>query len=188
MQLKDAIETRKSVRRFDLKKPDWRKIIRALDSVRFAPSAGNNFVTKFILVSDEKKIEKLAAASQQEFVGKVKYIVVAVSDDSSLIRDYDKRGVRFCAQQAGAAIENFLLALTEQKLVTNWVGYFYNEQIRRVLDVPEGFHVEALFPIGKEPKVKAKEKKKRKLESILYFDKWGNKKMTPEINIGLKSV
>ncbi len=181
MQLKDAIEQRKSVKRFDLKKPDWRKIIQAIDAVRFAPSAGNQFVTRFILVSDEKKIEKLAAASQQDFVGTAKYIVVAVSDDSHLIRDYGKRGVRYCALQTGAAIENFLLALTEQKLVTTWIGYFYDEQVRRTLDIPEGLHIEALFPIGKETKIKSKEKRKMKLDSILYFDKFGNKKMTGEI-------
>ncbi len=70
MQLKDAVENRKSVRKFHHKKPDWRKIIRAIDSARFAPSAGNNFVIRFILVSDEKKIEKLGEASQQPFVGK----------------------------------------------------------------------------------------------------------------------
>ena len=183
MQLKDAIEQRKSVKKFDLKKPDWRKIIKAIDAARFAPSAGNQFVTRFILVSDEKKIEKLAAASQQSFVGKAQYVVVAVSDDSGLIRDYDKRGVRYCAQQSGAAIQNFLLALTEQKLVTTWIGYFYDEQVRRTLDIPEGLHIEALFPIGKETKIKAKVKRKMGLDRIIYFDKFGNKKMTEEVKV-----
>lgn len=188
MQLKDAIEKRKSVKIFGLGRPDWRKIIRAIDAARFAPSAGNQFVTKFILVSDEKKIEQLAAASQQDFVSKAKYVVVVVSDDSELIRDFDKRGARYCAHQTGAAIENFLLALIDQKLATTWVGYFYNEQVRRSLDIPEGLHIEALFPIGKETKIKTKERKKKKLDNILYFDKWGNKKMKPEIKISLNSV
>ena len=188
MQLKDAIEQRKSVKRFDLKKPNWRKIIRAIDAVRFAPSAGNHFVTRFILVSDEKKIAKLAAASQQDFIGTAKYIVVAVSDDSDLIRDYGKRGVRYCAQQTGAAIENFLLALTEQKLVTTWIGYFYNEQVRRALDIPEELHIEALFPIGKETKVKTRGRRKAKLDNILYFDKWGNKKMVGEFKASREAV
>ncbi len=188
MQLKDAIEQRKSVRRFDKKKPDWRKIIRAIDSARLAPAAGNHFVTRFILVSDEKKIKEIAEASQQEFVGTAHYVVVAVSDDSSLVRSFETRGVRYCAQQAGAAIENFLLALVEQKLVTTWVGHFYDEQVRRTLDIPDGMHIEAIFPIGIETKVKAKLQRKMKLDQIIYFDKWDNKKMRPVLKFSRSAI
>ena len=173
------IKKRKSVRRYMDKKPDWRKIIRAIDAARFAPSAGGNFVTKFILVSDEKKISELAAASQQEFVGKAKYIVVAVTDDSKLIQDYDERGERYGASQTGAAIENFLLALVEQKLVTTWVGHFYDEQVRRTLNIPDGLKIEAMFPVGVEIKVKSNPKRKKKLDQILYYDKWKNTLMVP---------
>lgn len=188
MQLKDAIEQRKSVKKFDLKKPDWRKIIRAIDVARFAPSAGNQFVTRFILISDEKKIEKLAAASQQDFVKKAQYVVVVVSDDSNLIRDYGKRGIRYCAQQSGAAIQNFLLALTEEKLVTTWIGYFYHEQVKETLDIPKELHVEAIFPIGEETKIKTKRKRKMKLDHILHFDKFGNKKMVAETKVSRGSL
>ncbi len=188
MQLKDAIEGRKSVRRFDLKKPDWRKIIRAIDAARFAPSAGKNFVTRFILVSDEENIEKLGEASQQEFVGKAKYVVVVVSDDSKLIQDYEERGERYCAQQAGAAIQNFLLALTEQKLVTTWVGHFYDEQVKRTLDISDKLKVEAMFPIGKETKIETKVSRKLKLDNVIYFNKWGNKKMVPDMKFSRDSI
>ena len=188
MKLKDAIEGRKSVKRFDLKKPDWRKILKAIDAARFAPSAGNHFVTKFILVSKEKTISTLAAASQQEFVGAAQYVVVVVSDDSSLVRSYDERGVRYAAQQTGAAIQNFLLALTEQGLVTTWVGHFYEEQIRTALSIPEGLHIEAIFPIGKETKIKTKLKRKLSLDSILYFDKWGVGNMTGMLKMSREAI
>lgn len=188
MQLKDVIKKRQSIKRFSHKKPDWRKILRAIDMARFAPSAGNQFVTRFILVSDEKKIEKLAAAAQQDFVGKAQYVVVVVSDDSGLVRDYGKRGVRYCTQQSGAAIENFLLALVEEELVTTWVGHFVDEQIARALDIPEGLHVEAIFPIGIETKIKTRAKRKMKLESVLYFDKFGEKKMRARVKMSREVV
>ncbi|MFH1238356.1 MAG: nitroreductase family protein [archaeon] len=188
MDLKTAIKKRKSVRRYFNKKPDWRKIIRAIDAARFAPSAGNNFVLKFILVSDEKNIAKLAETAQQDFVGTAKYIVVAVSDDSKLVRSYGDRGLRYTSQQAGAAIENFLLALTEQNLVTTWVGYFYDEQVKETLDIPENLSVEGIFPIGIETKIKTSEKRKIELENILYFDKWKNKKMTPHTTVSVDAV
>jgi len=188
MDLKTAIKERKSVRRYLDKKPNWRKVIRAIDAARYAPSAGGQFALKFILVSDEKKIAKLAEAAQQDFVGTAKYVVVAVSDDSKLVRSYGDKGIRFASQQAGAAIENFLLALTEQGLVTTWVGYFYDGQVKDVLDIPDDLSVEAIFPIGKETKIKTSRKVKTDLENVLYFDKWKNKKMTPETRVSIENL
>jgi nitroreductase len=171
------------------KKPDWRKIIRAIDAARFAPSAGGQFALKFILVSDEKKITELAEAAQQKYVGTAKYVVVAVSDDSKLVRSYGDRGVRYSSSQAGAAIQNFLLALTEMGLVTSWVGHFYEDQIKSALSIPEDLKVEAIFPIGKETKVKGNEPRaKPDLENVLYFDKWKNKTMTPKSKVGIGAV
>ena len=190
MKLRDAIEGRRSVKRFHYKAADWRKVIRAIDAARFAPSAGNKFVMRFVLVSDEKKIAAIAAATQQDFVGSAKFVVVAVSDDSKLVQSYGDRGVRYAAQQAGAAIENFLLALTEEKLVTSWVGHFYEEQVRRTLDIPEGLSIEAVFPIGRESKSKAgvKVSRKMKLDNVLYFDKWGNKLMKPRVKLSREVI
>jgi len=179
MDLKTAIKERKSVRRYLDKKPNWRKVIRAIDAARYAPAAGNFFVLKFIMVQDEKRILKLAEASQQNFVGTAKIVVVAVSDDETLVKNYDERGKRYAPQQAGAAIENFLLALTEQGLVTTWVGHFVEEQVREILNIPDKFNVEAIFPIGIETKVKTRERRDIALENIIYFDKWGNDKMFP---------
>ncbi|MCK4996929.1 nitroreductase family protein [Candidatus Pacearchaeota archaeon] len=177
MNLKEAITTRKSVKHFSYKKVDWKKIVRAIDYARFAPTAGNKFVNKFILVSDEKKIKELATASQQEFVGEAKYIVIVTSDEKKLIQSYDDRGKRYAPQQAGAAIQNFLLGLTEQKLSTMWVGHFYPEQIHRIFKIPEKMKIEAIFPIGKARNIRTKPKLKEKLENYLYFEKYGKSKM-----------
>jgi len=188
MKLRNAVEKRTDVKRFDLKKPDWRAVVRAIDAARFGTSAGNHFSTRFILVQDEKAIEKLAGACQQSFVGKAKMVVVVVSDTSSLIRSYADRADRYCRLQAGAAIQNFLLALGEEKLVTSWVWYFEDEQVKRVLNVPGGVKVEGIFPIGGKTKVVGKEKRNAKLENILFFGKYGERKMSPKVEVGRDTV
>jgi len=188
MQLKDAIKKRKSVKRYMDKKPNWRKVIRSIDAARFAPTAGGQFVMRFVMVFDEDKIAKLAEASQQEFIGKAKCVVVAVSDDSKLVRSYGNKGKRYASQQAGAGIQNFLLALTEEKLETTWVGHFYEDQIKEALKIPDGLQVEAIFPIGIETKIKTEISKKPALENLLYFDKWKNKKMTPQTIVSFEAT
>ena len=188
MQLKDAIVSRKSVKRYMDKKPDWRKILRALDMARYSPAAGNNFVMRFILVDESKKIAQIATACQQEFVGTAKYLVVFVSDDSKLEKLYGERGKRYTSQQAGAAIQNFLLALTEEGISTNWVGHFYDDQVKRTLGIPEDSTIEAIFPLGLETRIKTNSKPKAPLENLIYFNKWKNKKMEPETRVTVESI
>src|SRR4030042_5768967 len=114
MELIKAIKGRHSVRKFKEKKPDWRDIIDCIDSARFAPTAGNNSSVRFIVVDDENKIQNIASACQQQFVGEAKYIVVVCSTTGRIINAYEERGKVFLRQQAGAAIQNFLLSLEEK--------------------------------------------------------------------------
>lgn len=182
MELRDAIEKRKDVKVYDLKAPDWRAVVRAIDAARFATSAGSHFSARFILVSDKKVIKKLTDVCQQSFVGKASYLVVAVSDPSGLIRSYGDRGEGYCAKQIGSAVQNFLLALEEEKLVTSWVWYFDDEQVKNILDIPESARVEGIFPIGREIRIKKRPHRGAvKLDNILFFEKYGEKKMKGEI-------
>jgi len=176
MDLDKAIQSRKSVRKFKDKKPDWRDIIECIDAVRYAPMAGNNFTLKFILVDDKEKIQKITDAAQQPFISQAKYVVVVCSNTSRPVNAYGKKGEIFCRQQAGAAIQNFLLKIQEAGLSTCWIGYFVENQIKRELKIPDNIQIEAVFPIGHEFE-KQRTKRKIDIDRILYFNKYGNKKM-----------
>ena len=179
MELNKAIKTRHSVRKFKEKRPDWRDIIDCIESARYAPTAGNNSAVKFIIVDDEDKIEKIAAACQQQFVGEAKYLVVVCSTTRGLTNAYGEQGKIFLRQQAGAAIQNFLLSIEEKGLATCWVGYFVEEQIKRELKIPDSAQIEAVFPIGFEFDKKHLRQEKVDLDSFLYFNSYGNKKQKP---------
>lgn len=183
MKLDEALKSRKSVRKFSKKKPDWRDIIECIDTARFAPMAGGNYSLKFIMVDDKDKIEKLGEAAQQDFVKTAHYVVVACSNPKRTINAYNSRGKRYVKQQAGAAIENFLLSIEEKKLATCWVGHFVDSQVKEILDIPEEIDVEALFPIGYEKDKPKTREGKIDLDNILYFNKYKNKKMKEPKNI-----
>ena len=178
MELNKAIQSRKSVRKFLSKKPDWRDIIDCIDSCRYAPMAGNNYTLKFILVSDKERIQKLADAAQQSFIAQAQYVMVVCTDSSRTVNAYEERGKRYCRQQAGAAIQNFLLKIQEKGLATCWIGAFVDDMVKRAVDIPGDIDVEAMFPIGYEyPKTRPR--LKVDIDGILYFDKYKNKKMKP---------
>jgi nitroreductase len=177
MELDKAIKERRSVRKYKDKKPDWRKILESIDMARYAAMAGNSYTLKFILVDDSEKISKIAEAAQQDFIKKAKYVVVACSNPSRPVNEYGEAGHIWVRQQAGAAIQNFLLKLIEEGLSTCWVGYFYEDKIKKELKIPEGVQVEAVFPIGYEFEKPKTRKLKIELDRILYFNKYGDVKM-----------
>lgn len=180
MELDKTIKSRRSVRKFKNKKPNWRRIIECIDAMRYTPMAGNNFTLKFILVDDKEKIQKLAEASQQDFISQTEYVVVVCSNPSRTINAYGEKGEVYCRQQAGAAIQNFLLSIIDKGLATTWIGYFVEEQIKKILKIPEKTNVEALFPIGFEFEKPKSQKEKIDLDNVLYFNNYGNEKMNPD--------
>lgn len=176
MGLDRLIHARRSIRKFKSTKPDWRIIIECIDSMRYSPMAGNNFTLKFILIDDPDKIQKLAEAAQQDFISEAHYVVAVCTTPGRTETAYGERGKIYTKQQAGAAIQNFLLRLTEEKLATCWVGHFVDEQVKDILEIPEEIQVEAMFPIGYAYE-KPKDKRHIELDNTLYFNKYGNKKM-----------
>ncbi|HJX50562.1 MAG TPA: nitroreductase family protein, partial [Candidatus Nanoarchaeia archaeon] len=107
-------------------------------------------------------------------------IVVVCTDPSLAKNAYEERGEKYTRQQAGAAIENFLLKIEEKGLETCWVGYFVDYLIKEALHIPTEINVEAIFPIGvesKKPGTTIRKKQKIELDRILYFNKWKNKRM-----------
>jgi nitroreductase len=177
MELDKAIQARRSVRKFDKKKPNWRTVIECIDAARFAPMAGNNYTLKFIMIDDEEKIAKIKESCQQDFISQAKFLVVACSNPSRTINEYGEKGKKFFRQQAGAAIQNFLLKITESGLSTCWVGYFVEEQVKKILEIPKDVEIEAIFPVGFEYEKPKTRKAKIELDRILYFNSYGNSKM-----------
>lgn len=180
MNLDKAIKMRHSVRKFSLKKPDWRDIIEAIDAARYAPMAGGNFSLKFILVDDKNKISRISESCQQDFIKSAYYVVVVCANTNRTLNAYgEESGKIYARQQAGAAIENFLLKIQEFGLESCWVGYFVEDQIKDILSIPREIDVEAILPVGFEFEKKHIRKEPIDLDSVLYFNKYKEKRMKP---------
>jgi len=177
MKFDKLLKERRNVKKFKDKKPDWRKIIEAINAARFAPMAGGIYTPRFILVSDFQKIQKITSFTQQPFVGQAHYVVVVVSETRRTLNSYGMQGKIYLRQQAGAAIQNFLLKLAEKGLYTCWIWHFVESMVKECLTLPEDIQIEAIFPIGHEFKRSPSTTYPVILESILYFDKYKNKNM-----------
>jgi nitroreductase len=178
MDFDKVVKDRRSVRKFKKKRPDWRGIIDAIESARYAPSAGNLHAVKFILVDNPEIIADLAEAADQDFILDAHYVIVVCSDPTQVERSYYERGERYVRQQSGAAIENFLLKLTDLGLGSCWVGAFVDDHVKKALRIPEKVNVEAIIPIGYSSDI-SKRSKKPDQDSFFYFNKYGDKFLKP---------
>lgn len=172
-----AIQSRSSVRKYKDKKPDWRDILEAINSARFAPMAGGVFTLKFILIDKPEIMQDIAKWSEQEFIQDASYAVAFVSDPKKTELLYKERGEKYQRQQAGASIQNFMLHLTDVGISTCWIGHFNDEKIKKLLKIPEDQEIEAIITIG-YGKFKPKPKKEKgDTDKIFFFNEWDNKRM-----------
>lgn len=175
MEFNTIVKKRKSVRAFKKKKPDWRSVLEAIDLANQGPFAGNNNHLRFLIVEDDKIIDEIAALCEQKWIKQVKLVVLVCSDDTHLEALYGERGRIYGRQQAGAAIQTFLLALTNLGINSCWIGAYSDELVRGKLNIPQHIQIEAIVPLGFEDG-NVKKPRKKELERTLYWESWENVK------------
>lgn len=177
MELDTAIKKRASVREYTPKKPEMEKAIEAIEAANHAPSPGNLAVLRYIIVEDLKQIKAISQACQQPFIEQASILVVVCTDPTKAKILYDKRTDKYLRQTAGAAIQNFLLKITELGLASCWIGAFSDFTIHNILKIPDSIEIEAILPVGFQPKTcKTTQRKKPDLDNRLFFAKYGDKK------------
>ncbi|MDR0839322.1 MAG: nitroreductase family protein [Oscillospiraceae bacterium] len=145
MTVKEAIETRRSVRSYSSKPVEEALLREVLEAGRLAPSASNQQKWKFILVRDPEKLAALYEASErQQSVKEAPAAIVAVATAS-----YDMScGERTAPVDTSIAFSFMLLRAQELGLGTCWLGHFFPEQVRAALAIPEDVEIVAVTPIG----------------------------------------
>jgi nitroreductase len=178
MDFKEVIKKRASIRKYSPKKVSVEDVVDCIMSANTSPSPGNLALLNYIVVSDKKLIEQLKEACQQDFIADAQFLVVVCSDNKQAVKMYDKRGDKYLKQHAGAAIENFLLRITDLGLASCWVGAFSEMMVKNILKIPDEIEVEAILPVAyesKELKIKSKQRIKPDLNARTFFNAWRNK-------------
>lgn len=171
MEFARVVRKRKSVRHFKNKKPSWRAVLEAIDLANQGPFANNYNHLKYIIVEDYSVIKEVGKLCEQNWIKESKLLIVVCSDDAHLESRYGERGRIYSRQQAGAAIQTFLLGLTNLGIDSCWVGAYSDELLRQKLKIPQHIQIEAVVPVGFE-EGREKKKEKNDLEKSLFWEKW----------------
>jgi nitroreductase len=146
----EAIEERRSVRRFEETPVPDATIGRLIDSAHLAPSAGNLEPWKFVVIKDDKIKKKLTwAAYGQEFISSAPVCIVVCAEPDRSATRYGQRGAElYCLQDTAAAVQNILLTATAYGLGSCWVGAFDETKVKYCLNLDQRFRPVAVIPIG----------------------------------------
>lgn len=156
MELVKAILTRRSVRRFTDEKVSDDAIREILEAARFAQSWANTQVWEFIVVRDSLQIEKVVSTFSESNPARKGSMTA-----SALIAACAKLKVSGCRDgvertrfnewfmfDMGIAVQNMCLRAHDLGLGTVVVGSMNHEACEKVLDVPAGYVVVAVIPVG----------------------------------------
>ena len=173
MDFYEVIRTRRSVRSYK-NKPILEEVLnRVLETARIAPSGSNRQPWKFILVKDEALKQKMIlACKNQTFVAEAPVIVVACGKKIPSNRG-GYMGEMSMLVDVSIAFTHLILAARAEGLGTCWIGAFNNNEIKRLLEVPNGYEVIAVTPLGYPPEGVFTEPRNRKnLDEIVSLNKF----------------
>jgi len=165
MEVFEAIEKRRSIRKYKPSGISNEYLKKILEAARLAPSAGNRQPWRFVVVRNSERKKLLAEAAQnQMFLADAWVIIVALADAEA--------SPKWFKQDVMIAMEHMVLASTSLGYGTCWIGAFEEEQVKQLLEVPERIAVVALLPIG-VPDEKPQPKPKKDFGEIFFDEKYG---------------
>jgi nitroreductase len=169
MEILPAIQQRRSVRAYTTQPVPEEHLQSVLEAARLAPSARNLQEWRFIVVRDSAIREQLAvAANGQAFVGQAPVVIVGCSVNTEYIM---RGGQAAYPIDLAIALDHMTLQAVAIGLGTCWIGSFFEDEIRKILDIPAGVRVVCLLTLG-YPADTPRPKNRRPAKEIIAYERW----------------
>ncbi|AKB80752.1 Nitroreductase family protein [Methanosarcina barkeri 3] len=162
MGIFDTIKDRRSIRTYKSERIPQEKLEKLLEAARLAPSAANRQNWKFIVVENEQvKKQLVTACNNQAFVGTASHIIAGIGDLSQKWHQVD----------LAIALEHIVLEAVELGLGTCWIGAFNEDEVKRLLRIPQDKKVVALLTVG-IPDESPTARPRKTLEEIMSYNEY----------------
>ncbi|MFA5316257.1 MAG: nitroreductase family protein [Dehalococcoidales bacterium] len=191
MEVLEAIKTRRSIRRFKSTPLDNETLEQVLEAARWAPSWANSQCWRFIVVRDEHLKSELASTlmgkpvegsseisrnSATDALIQAPLIIVVCAELGKSGYFQGKastdKGDWYMFDTA-LAMQNLVLAAHSLGLGTVFVGLFDAGKAAQILEVPDGFKVVAITPLG-YPDQEPRARPRHELGEIVFHDRFGD--------------
>lgn len=166
----ELVSKRRSIRMYEDRVIEKEKLIKILECANQAPSAGNlQGYEIFVVTSRELRHQLVAASRGQNFLAQVPVVLVFCANPSRSAERYKERGEGlYSLQDATIACTFAMLASTAVGLATVWVGAFDEDEVIKIVKIPENLRPIALLPIG-YPALSRKAVSRRALDELVHY-------------------
>ncbi len=181
MDVIEAIKTRRSIRQYQPNPVSDNDLAIVLEAARWAPSWANTQCTRFVVVRDNQTKAKLAevlASGNPATSAMIQAPIVMVACAELKRSGYYKEGQAMTDKgdwfmfDVALAMQNITLAALSLGMGTVHVGLFDAARVARILNVPEGFAVVEMMPLG-YPAVEGKTPRRKELTETVFYESWG---------------
>ena len=181
MNFDQILEHRKSIRAFDSKPVKEKDLIAIVEAARLAPSACNSQTWRFVAVTHPKIIQKISREAMRpvipnKWIAQAPLVIVGCSQLDVIANRIGSgiTGIEYYQIDLGIAMEHMVLKATELGLGTCWIGWFKENKIKEILEIPKRIKVSAMLAVGHSKMVITKKIKRKPMEKILFSEKWDN--------------
>ena len=175
MELDNAIQERRSIRKFKQDPVSDDIITQLLEAARLAASGSNTQPWRFVAVRSADIKEKIKATTRYRFAVAAPVVIICCADLSALdkrparLRELVEAGVfdgvdvsgsynppdqttdqimGYLTMNVGIAITHMMLKAVELGLGTCWIGGFDKVKVKEILNLDDNLVVTAMLPVG----------------------------------------
>ena len=162
MEVFEAIKNRRSIRKYRQEQIPKEKIDILIEAGRLAPTAANKQRFKLVIVDNEEIKKRLGVAcNNQTFVGTASHVIAGTVDPDWKWNQVD----------IAIVLEHIVLEAFQLGFGTCWIGAFNEEEVKKILNIPENIKVVALLAIGFADEAPAPRARKA-AEEIVSFNEY----------------
>jgi nitroreductase len=171
MDFYEVVKKRRSFRFYKPEMPEKEKIEKILEAARLAPTWANMQGIHYIVVKEPENVKAVWKAIGQEtkYIEAPMFIVGIISPTGSGI---NKSGEKYYGVDFGICFEHLILAAAAEGLATCWIGWFHEEKLKNILNIPKKYKILGLTPLGYPIKPKGEVKDRKPIAKIVHYEQF----------------
>jgi nitroreductase len=148
MEFNDVVRTRRTVRAYMPEPVPKTTLQRIFENVRVAPSANNTQPWHFYVIGrPDLKLQIAKLAFSHKFVATAPLIIICCG--KSYLNPYGWIGDKMFLIDCAIAMDHLTLAARNEGLGTCWISDFNHEGIKKLINIPKGYEIVMLTPLGR---------------------------------------
>lgn len=175
------ITNRRSIRKYKNTPIEKENIMTILEAARLAPSGSNTQPWRFLVVTDQEIKKKIVEIDHnQQWMLQAPVFIVCMADLSSrtgrkekqpLSENASSAELKLVIRDTAIAVSHILLECEHLGLGSCWTGWYEQEKMHQVLNVPKEFYISGVVTIGYADEI-PQNRPRKAMEEIVRFNEW----------------